>query len=95
MKDHYVANNEMAVLASASGTGEVDWLNKLINNTFVVFNRLYFVSNEIWAEIIRQQAYAVADGLGGGLPTELARKAADKLTKTKQSICQLQLGYIS
>lgn len=75
---------EMAAIASASGTGEVDQFNKLINNTFVVFTRLYFVSNEIWAEIIRQQAYAVADGLGGGLPTELARKAADKLYQ-KQS----------
>ena len=66
-------------IAGTSGTGGVDQFNKLINNTFVVFTRLYYVSNEVAAEVIRQVAYGVADELGGGLPTQLARKAADKI----------------
>ena len=70
---------EMSAIAGASGTGGVDQFNKLINNTFVVFTRLYYVSNEVAAEVIRQVAYGVADELGGGLPTQLARKAADKI----------------
>lgn len=69
---------EMAALAQSSGTGSVDQFNKLIHNTFVVFTRLYFVSNEIFAESIRQVAYAQADKLPG-LGADLARKAADKV----------------
>ena len=69
---------EMAALAQSSGTGSVDQFNKLIHNTFVVFTRLYFVSNEIFAESIRQVAYAQADKLPG-LGADLARKAADKI----------------
>jgi hypothetical protein len=52
--------------------------DKLINNTFVVFTKLNFVSNAIPAEAIRQIAYTQADKLSGMLQT-LARKAADKL----------------
>lgn len=70
---------EMSAIAGASGTGQVDQFNKLINNTFVVFTRLYYVSNEVAAEVIRQVAYAAADELGGGLPTMAARKVADKI----------------
>ena len=69
---------EMAALAQSSGTGSIDQFNKLIHNTFVVFTRLYFVSNEIFAESIRQVAYAQADKLPG-LGADLARKAADKV----------------
>ena len=69
---------EMAALAESSGTGTVDQFNKLIHNTFVVFTRLYFVSNEIAAEAIRQVAYSQADKLPG-LGADLARKAADKI----------------
>ena len=72
---------EMQSIANASGTGQIDQFNKLIGNTFVVFTRLYYVSNEIAAEIIRQAAYLVANELGGGLPTTLARKAADVIYK--------------
>jgi hypothetical protein len=78
-------STEMAAIAEVSGTGQVDQFNNLISNTFVVFTRLYYVSNEIAAEAIRQVAYATADELGGGLPTDLARKAADKVfEKTKE-----------
>jgi hypothetical protein len=51
---------------------------KLINNTFVVFTKLNFVSNAVPAEAIRQVAYAQADKLSGMLQT-IARKAADKI----------------
>ena len=47
---------EMAAIAGASGTGGVDQVNSLINNTFVVYTRLNYVSNEIAAEVIRQVA---------------------------------------
>ena len=47
---------EMAAIAGASGTGGVDKVNSLINNTFVVFTRLNYVSNAIAAEVIRQSA---------------------------------------
>ena len=72
---------EMAAVAGASGTGEVEQFNKLIDNTFVIFTRLYYVSNKIAAELVRQKSYAAADKLGGGLPTSLAKKEADKIYK--------------
>ena len=78
-------STEMAAIAAVSGTGQVDQFNNLISNTFVVFTRLFYVSNEIAAEAIRQVAYDAADELGGGLLTDLARKAADKVfEKTKE-----------
>jgi hypothetical protein len=71
-------STELSAIASASGTGSVDQFNKLINNTFVVFTRLYFVSNEIAAEAIRQVAYKSAEKLPG-MASTLALKAADKI----------------
>jgi len=71
-------STELSAIASASGTGSVDQFNKLINNTFIVFTRLYFVSNEIAAEVIRQGAYKAAEKLPGMAKT-LAIKAADKI----------------
>ena len=53
--------------------------NKLINNTFIVFTRLYYVSNEAAAEVVRQVAYSVAEALPFGV--ELAKKGADKIYK--------------
>lgn len=71
-------STELSAIASASGTGSVDQFNKLINNTFLVFTRLYFVSNEIAAEVIRQAAYKAAEELPG-MASTLAFKAADKI----------------
>lgn len=71
-------STELSAIASASGTGSVDQFNKLINNTFLVFTRLYFVSNEIAAEAIRQVAYKAAEKLPG-MANTLAIKAADKI----------------
>jgi hypothetical protein len=71
-------STELAAIAEASGTGNIDLFNKLINNTFIVFTRLFFVSNEVAAEVVRQIAYKQADKLPG-MGADLARKAADKI----------------
>ena len=69
---------EMAAIAGASGTGEVDQFNSLINNTFVVFTRLNYVSNAIAAEVIRQAAYKKAEKVPALLQKK-AFQAADKI----------------
>jgi hypothetical protein len=48
----------MGALADASGTGAIDQVNSLINNTFVVYTRLNYVSNAIAAAVIKEVAYA-------------------------------------
>ena len=71
--------DKQRVQQAALAQTEIDKMSqKLINNTFVVFTKLNFVSNAIPAEAIRQVAYAQADKLSGMLQT-LARKAADKI----------------
>jgi len=71
--------DKQRVQQAALANTEIDKMSeKLINNTFVVFTKLNFVSNAIPAEAIRQIAYTQADKLSGMLQT-IARKAADKL----------------
>ena len=71
--------DKQRVQQAAIAQTEIDKMSeKLINNTFVVFTKLNFVSNAIPAEAIRQVAYAAADKLSGMLQT-IARKAADKI----------------
>jgi hypothetical protein len=71
--------DKQRVQQAAIAQTEIDKMsNKLINNTFVVFTKLNFVSNAIPAEAIRQIAYTQADKLSGMLQT-IARKAADKI----------------
>ena len=71
--------DKQRVQQAAIAQTEIDKMSqKLINNTFVVFTKLNFVSNAIPAEAIRQVAYAQADKLSGMLQT-IARKAADKI----------------
>lgn len=56
----------------------------LIKNTFVVFTKMNFVSNEPIALAIKQTADAVANNLNG-LPKTLALKASEKVyNKTKE-----------
>tara|TARA_Y100000996_G_scaffold309504_1_gene246104 strand:+ start:1722 stop:2981 length:1260 start_codon:yes stop_codon:yes gene_type:complete len=69
---------EMAAIAGASGTGQVDQFNSLINNTFVVFTRLFYVSNAVAAEVIRQAAYQQAANVPALLQKK-AYQAADKI----------------
>ncbi|MDG1160953.1 MAG: hypothetical protein P8M76_02660, partial [Flavobacteriaceae bacterium] len=69
---------EMAAIAGASGTGGIDQVNSLINNTFVVYTRLNYVSNAIAAEVIRQVAYAQVAKLPAMLQTK-GYKVADKI----------------
>ena len=71
--------DKQRVQQAALANTEIDKMSeKLINNTFVVFTKLNFVSNAIPAEAIRQIAYTQADKLSGMLQT-IARKAADKI----------------
>jgi hypothetical protein len=71
--------DKQRVQQAALANTEIDKMSeKLINNTFVVFTKLNFVTNAIPAEAIRQIAYSQADKLSGMLQT-LARKAADKI----------------
>jgi len=71
--------DKQRVQQAALAQTEIDKMSqKLINNTFVVFTKLNFVSNAIPAEAIRQVAYAQADKLSGMMQT-MARKAADKI----------------
>jgi hypothetical protein len=71
--------DKQRVQQAAIAQTEIDKMsNKLINNTFVVFTKLNFISNAVPAEAIRQIAYTQADKLSGMLQT-LARKAADKI----------------
>jgi ribosome-associated translation inhibitor RaiA len=71
--------DKQRVQQAAIAQTEIDKMSlKLINNTFVVFTKLNFVSNAIPAEAIRQIAYTAADKLSGMLQT-IARKAADKI----------------
>lgn len=69
---------EMAAIAGASGTGGIDQMNSLINNTFVVYTRLNYVSNAIAAEAIRQVAYQQVTKLPAMLQAK-AYKVADKI----------------
>jgi hypothetical protein len=69
---------EMSAIAGASGTGGVDQFNSLINNTFVVFTRLFYVSNANAAEVIRQVAYQQAAKVPALLQKK-AYQAADKI----------------
>ena len=68
---------EMAAIAGASGTGGVDQVNSLINNTFVVFTRLNYVSNAIAAEVIRQAALQQV----AKLPAMLQKKGTQAANK--------------
>jgi hypothetical protein len=71
--------DKQRVQQSALANTEIDKMSeKLINNTFVVFTKLNFVSNAIPAEAIRQVAYAQAGKLSG-MMQDLAKKAADKI----------------
>ena len=71
--------DKQRVQQAAIAQTEIDKMSlKLINNTFVVFTKLNFVSNAVPAEAIRQIAYSQADKLSGMLQT-IARKAADKI----------------
>jgi len=68
---------KMAAIAGASGTGGVDQVNSLINNTFVVFTRLNYVSNAIAAEVIRQSALQQV----AKLPAMLQKKGTQAANK--------------
>ena len=69
---------EMAAIAGASGTGGIDQVNSLINNTFVVYTRLNYVSNAIAAAVIKEVAYAQVAKLPALLQAK-GYKVADKI----------------
>ena len=51
----------------------------LIPQTYLVFNKMSFVSNEIMASVIRAEAMKKVNEMKDGLPKEMATKAADKV----------------
>ncbi len=71
--------DKQRVQQAALANTEIEKMSeKLINNTFVVFTKLNFVSNAIPAEAIRQVAYSQASKLSG-MMQDMAKKAADKV----------------
>lgn len=67
----------------------------LIDNTYTVFTRMNFVSNEIVALGIREIAYQTAEKNLSGLPLELAKKAADKIyEKTSEGFSVWTTGWL-
>jgi hypothetical protein len=68
------ASNEGVALLKTAGF-------ELIPNTFVVVSRFNFVPNEIYASVIRDEAYAAANKLSVPMAVDAAKKAADELYK--------------
>jgi hypothetical protein len=67
----------------------------LINNTYTVFTRMNFVSNEFIALGIREIAYQTAEKNLSGLPLDLAKKAADKIyEKTSEGFSVWTSGWL-
>ena len=67
----------------------------LINNTYTVFTRMNFVSNEIVAVGIREIAYQTAEKNLSWLPLDLAKKAADKIyEKTSEGFSVWTSGWL-
>jgi hypothetical protein len=84
--DERLAQNQSVAQAAIADASDVatDQSIKLINNTFVVFTRLFYVSNEIAAEVIRQVAYEFARDLPEPA-LSMAKATADKIyEKTKE-----------
>ncbi|MFT4801557.1 MAG: hypothetical protein ACI93N_001331 [Flavobacteriaceae bacterium] len=83
----YSASEQEKAVAGTTVRGVTDLKNTgkfLIKNTFVVFTKLNFVSNEVVASGIKAVSDAVANELSG-LPRELALKASEKTyTKTRE-----------
>jgi hypothetical protein len=83
----YSASEQDKAIAATTVRGLSDLKNTgkfLIKNTFVVFTKLNFVSNEVVALAIKAASDAVANDLTG-LPRELALKASEKIyTKTRE-----------
>jgi hypothetical protein len=86
----FVAKGTARGLSSLEDAGE-----ELIKNTFVVFNRMNFVSNEPIAALIREGAKAVAAKNLSGIALDLAYKAADKIyEKTKEGYSVWATSYL-
>tara|TARA_Y100000385_G_C13092492_1_gene639506 strand:- start:1836 stop:3143 length:1308 start_codon:yes stop_codon:yes gene_type:complete len=83
----YSASEEDKTIAETTIRGVTDLKNSgkfLIKNTFVVFTKLNFVSNEAVALAIKGASDAVANDLTG-LPRDLALKASEKIyNKTRE-----------
>lgn len=86
---------ELEAIASGSESAARDQNREyLIDNTYVVFTRMNFVSNAVVAEGIRQVAYATADELEG-MMRDLAYKAADKIyEKTSEGFSVWTTGWL-
>jgi hypothetical protein len=83
----YSASEQDKAAAGTTVRGVTDLKNTgkfLIKNTFVVFTKLNFVSNEAVALVIKGASDAAANKLSG-LPRDIALKASEKIyTKTRE-----------
>ena len=67
----------------------------LIPQTYLVFNKMSFVSNEIMAAVVRAQAMKKVNEMSEGLPKEMAKKAADKIyEKTSEGYSVWTTAYL-
>lgn len=89
--DVFIAQGSKEGKTLLEGAGE-----ELINNTFLVFNRMNFVSNEVVAALIREAAKAAtAQSNIPDLAKQLAYKAADKIyEKTKEGYSVWTTSYL-
>jgi hypothetical protein len=94
----YNASEMQASIAkgSARGTASIaDAGEELIGNTFVVFHKMKFVSNEPIARVIRDAGYAVADSLGNQMLVDKAREKVDAVyNKTKEGYSVWTNSYL-
>lgn len=86
---------ELEAVASGSESAARDQNREyLIDNTYVVFTRMNFITNAIVAEAIRQVAYESANKLNG-LAKDLAIKAADGIyAKTSEGFSVWTTGWL-
>ncbi|WP_319591087.1 hypothetical protein [uncultured Draconibacterium sp.] len=86
----HIAKNSVRGVASLADAGE-----ELLNNTFVVVDKMDFINNEVSALAIQTAAYAAADEMKRPLAAIAARKAADiAYNKTKDGYSVWTSSYL-
>lgn len=98
-RGQYDASQMQVSVAKGSAVGTAalgDAGEELIQNTFVVFSRMNFVSNEVVAAVIRDVAKATAEKTGlGGFALTLANKGIDAVyNKTKEGFSVWTTSYL-
>ena len=85
-----IAKGSVRGVASLADAGE-----ELINNTFIIVNKLNFVSNEIAAAVLKQQAVAKANKIRMSFARRAALKVAEKAyNKAKEGYSVWTTAYL-